>query len=120
MPCRDGGPTPAEAIASNNAVQADMKKRAMVEAIACALMRNLLSKKLNASDATDMLDLKVAGVSKNEVLAWWKEHQKKDEEREKRELDRKLRKELALADKKYQESGLKKLTEREKKALKLV
>jgi hypothetical protein len=69
MPCYtpDPGPSPEEI------------REAKMPAVLCGLLRK------HGTSILDGVDWKVAGVSRNEVEAWWRDHQRKDEARRRRD-----------------------------------
>ncbi len=96
MPCTDGGPT--------YPVPFDD-----VEAMLCAVMTSLEAGR-NTTHVLNDVNWKEAGVTKDQLLSWWKRHKDQDRKRrvaEAEEQARKAARKLALA----------KLTPYERKAL---
>lgn len=88
MPCYDPGPTPSELIAEAKKAKAVRDEHLMLEAALCGIF-TLAEKTCILQYLMDQLDYDEMGVSKDEVLNWWKKHKKKDEKR-KREEEKKL------------------------------
>ncbi len=80
MPCTDGGPTAEEEASKyyNNLVK--------VEAMLCAVLSRIEDRQI-LNEFLDTIDWREAGISKVELLAWWKNHKAQDKRR--RELEQK-------------------------------
>lgn len=70
MPCYDGGPYRESEDA--------LKKLKLVEAMLCAIMTVLENNGGTFENVIDHLDFSKAGVTRQQLIAWWDEHKRKD------------------------------------------
>ena len=111
MPCYDGGSHDYERgySSSRSEVRGLEKTIEKFEAVLCGIMQ------IDPS-IVDRIDWKEVGITKQQHLNWWKEHQKEDAARKKREAEEKarkaqaakLRKEKAAAEREARKEKLRK------------
>jgi hypothetical protein len=99
MPCLDGGP-PFD-------YPGELRK---VEAMLCAVLRTIDTPPASVNELLKYIDYDEAGFSRSDLIAWWKEHKRHDEERRAREAELREHKER-------RKSALAKLTPEDMQAL---
>ena len=107
MPCRSDGYEISES-ESHQISSEELKKIDFLEAALCATIREFEAHDLSL----DYIDYKEAGITKKQLVDWFRQHKKKDDERIKNEA-----KKLAKLKKSAEEKAKKLLTAEERKIL---
>lgn len=128
MPCRDGGPSQAQIKAVAREHERKLQEIRNIEAFLCAICTALNDTekqplgKMRVGKSTfdlvlDRIDWEEAGVTREELLAWWKKHQEQDEARRLREQMTKERETQEAERAKIREKALSKLSPEERDAV---